>query len=81
MRMDKFLKVSRIIKRRTIANEVCDRGRVILNGRVCKAGAEVKAGDIVEIHFGGHDMKFEILSTPETVSKAGSAEMYRVSAT
>ena len=53
MRIDKFLKVSRIIKRRTVANEACDAGRVSINGKVCKASADIKTGDIVEIRFGG----------------------------
>ena len=61
MRVDKFLKVSRIIKRRTIANEACDAGRVSINGKVVKAGAEVKIGDIIEIQFGNNTTKVEVL--------------------
>ena len=78
MRIDKYLKVSRIIKRRTVANEACDGGRVSLNGKVVKAGAEVKAGDILEIRFGNQIGKYEILTVSEHVSKADAAELYRV---
>ena len=66
MRIDKFLKVSRIIKRRTIANEACDAGRVLINDKVIKASAEVKVGDIVEVLFGGKSVKVEVLSLKET---------------
>ena len=76
MRLDKFLKVSRIIKRRTVANEACDAGRVTLNGKVAKAGAEVAPGDIIEARFGSSLARFKVLSVAETVSKAGAAEMY-----
>ena len=69
MRIDKFLKVSRIIKRRTIANEACDAGRVLINDKVIKASAEVKVGDIVEVLFGGKSVKFEVLSLKETTKK------------
>ena len=62
MRIDKFLKVSRVIKRRTIANEACDAGRVLINDKVVKASADVKVGDIVEVLFGGKSVKFEVLS-------------------
>lgn len=78
MRLDKFLKVSRIIKRRTVANEACAGGRVTLNGKVCKPGAEVKPGDIMTIRFGDRYGKYEILSVAETVRKDGAAELYRV---
>ena len=61
MRIDKFLKVSRIIKRRTVANEACDAGRVSINGKVCKASAEIKCGDIVEIRFGERLIKVRML--------------------
>ncbi len=61
MRLDKYLKVSRIIKRRTIANEACDAGRVMINGKVSKAGTEVKVGDIIEIAFGNKTVKAEVL--------------------
>ena len=76
MRIDKFLKVSRVIKRRTVANEACDAGRVTLNGKVAKASAEVKVGDIIEISFGNKVVKAEILDIKETVKK-GDPELYR----
>jgi ribosomal 50S subunit-recycling heat shock protein len=78
MRLDKFLKVSRIIKRRTVANEACDTGRVKLNDKVAKAGAEVKVGDIVEIKFGENWSKFEILRVSEVVKKDDATEMYKL---
>ena len=77
MRLDKFLKVSRIIKRRTIANEACDAGRVSINGRTAKAGAEVKLGDIIEISFGDKTVKAEVTKIAETVRKEEAAEMFR----
>lgn len=69
MRLDKYLKVSRIIKRRTVANEACSGGRVTLNGKVAKPGAEVKPGDIMTIRFGDHLGRYEILAVPGTVRK------------
>ncbi len=69
MRLDKFLKVSRVIKRRTIANEAADGGRVIVNGKVVKPSYEVKVGDIVEIKFGDKISKFEITKIPTTIGK------------
>lgn len=78
MRLDKYLKVSRIIKRRTVAAEACGTGRVSLNGKTAKASAEVKAGDIMEIRFGERVFKAEILNVSEHVSKAEASEMYRV---
>lgn len=78
MRLDKFLKVSRIIKRRTVAKEACDGGRVSLNGRVAKAGAEVKPGDMMEIRFGSRLGRYEITQVQETARKEVAAEMYRV---
>jgi ribosomal 50S subunit-recycling heat shock protein len=77
MRLDKYLKVSRIIKRRTVANEACDNGRVLLNGKVARASAEVKPGDIIEISFGNRDTKVEVLSVEETVRKEEAAELFR----
>ncbi len=77
MRLDKYLKVSRIIKRRTIANEACDAGRVMLNGKVAKAGSEVKAGDIIEISFGNKTVKAEILKVCDTSKKDEAAEMFK----
>lgn len=78
MRLDKYLKVSRIIKRRTVANEACDGGRVSVNGKVAKPGAEVKVGDIMTIRFGNKIGKYEILAVNETVRKEGASAMYRV---
>ncbi len=78
MRLDKYLKVSRIIKRRTVAKEACDGGRVSVNGKVYKAGAEVKAGDVMEIRFGNRLGRYEITDVREVVRKENAAEMYRV---
>ncbi len=78
MRLDKYLKVSRIIKRRTVANEACSGGRVSLNGKVAKPGAEVAVGDVMTIRFGDHNGKYEILSIAETVRKGSAADMYRI---
>ena len=78
MRLDKYLKVSRIIKRRTVAKEACDGGRVSINGKVCKAGAEVKEGDVMEIRFGNRVGRYEITDVREVVRKENAAEMYRV---
>ena len=77
MRIDKFLKVSRIIKRRTIANEACDEGRVLINDKVVKASAEVKVGDIVEVLFGGKSVKIEVLSLKETTKKDEAQELFK----
>ena len=78
MRLDKYLKVSRIIKRRTVAKEACDGGRVTINGKVAKAGAEVKEGDIMEIRFGNRVGSYEITDVKEVVRKENAAEMYKV---
>ena len=78
MRLDKYLKVSRIIKRRTVANEACDAGRVTINGRLAKASAEVKEGDVLEIQFGTNPLKVEVLTVKETVKKDEAKEMYKV---
>jgi ribosomal 50S subunit-recycling heat shock protein len=78
MRLDKFLKVSRIIKRRTVANEACDAGRVKVNGQVAKASYNVKVGDMVEIGFANGSTKIEILKVSETVRKDEVGEMYRI---
>ena len=67
MRLDKYLKVSRLIKRRTVANEACDAGRVLINDRPAKASAQVKAGDVLEIQFGTRSVKVEVLNVQETV--------------
>jgi ribosomal 50S subunit-recycling heat shock protein len=78
MRLDKYLKVSRIIKRRTVANEACSGGRVTINGKVAKPGAEVKPGDELTIRFGDRLGRYEIVSIQEHVRKEGAADMYRV---
>ena len=78
MRLDKYLKVSRIIKRRTVANEACDGGRVSVNGKVAKPGAEVKEGDILEIRFGENVNKYQIVTLSEHVLKADAAGMYKI---
>ncbi len=77
MRLDKFLKVSRLIKRRTVANEACDAGRVLVNDKVAKASVNVKAGDIIEIQFGTRSVKVEVLNVQETVKKDEAQELYR----
>ncbi|MCL2287065.1 MAG: RNA-binding S4 domain-containing protein [Firmicutes bacterium] len=78
MRLDKYLKVSRIIKRRTVANEACDAGRVEINGKVAKASADVKIGDIVAIKFGDKITRLEILEVKENVRKEDTQAMYRM---
>lgn len=77
MRLDKYLKVSRLIKRRTVANEACDAGRVMINDRPAKASANVKEGDIIEIQFGTKAVKVEVLDVQETVKKDDAKELYR----
>ncbi len=77
MRLDKFLKVSRLIKRRTVANEACDAGRVLINDKPAKASASVKAGDILTIQFGNKDVKVEVLDVQETVKKEEAKELFR----
>ena len=69
MRLDKFLKISRVIKRRTVANEAADNGRVIVNGKIAKPSCDVKVGDIVEIKFGDKTSKFEIINIPQVQGK------------
>jgi len=76
MRIDKYLKVSRIIKRRTVANEACDAGRVLVNGKVVKASADVKVGDIIEVQFGQRLVKVRVESLAETTKKENAVEMY-----
>lgn len=78
MRLDKFLKVSRIIKRRTVANEACDSNRVEINNRPAKAGAQVKIGDEICLHFGDKLFKFKILEINENAKKQDTASMYEV---
>ncbi len=77
MRIDKFLKNARIIKRRTIAKEACDQGRVYINDKNAKPGDEVKIGDIVQINFGTGSMKFEVLDITDNVKKDGAIELYK----
>lgn len=77
MRLDKYLKVSRLIKRRTVANEACDAGRVSINGKPAKASAEVKVGDIIEIGFGNRQVKVEITEIVETTKKDEAKDMFR----
>ncbi|NLX71187.1 MAG: RNA-binding S4 domain-containing protein [Clostridiales bacterium] len=77
MRIDKFLKVSRIIKRRTVANEACSQGRVLVNDKVAKPGTDVKPGDIIEIRFGENVRRYEVLSVKEHVLKGEATDMYR----
>ena len=78
MRLDKYLKVSRIIKRRTVANEACDAGRVIVNGKPARASYDIKVGDIIEITFGAREFKAEVLTVQETVKKDDAAAMYKI---
>ncbi len=78
MRVDKFLKVSRLVKRRTVAKEMCNRGQVRLNGRVIKAGAVIEPGNIIEINFGRRRLKVEVCMLKETVPARMVSEMYRV---
>ena len=77
MRLDKYLKVSRLIKRRTVANEACDNARISVNGRPAKASYDVKVGDILEIKFGEKTVKLEVLVVADNVGKNDAAAMYR----
>ena len=77
MILDKYLKVSRLIKRRTVANEACDSGRVTINDRPAKASAEVKAGDVITISFGNKDVRVEVLDVQESVKKDEAKELFR----
>lgn len=77
MRLDKFLKISRLIKRRTVANEACDAGRVLVNEKPAKASLNVKVGDTIEIQFGTSSVKVEVLDVQETVRKDEAKELYR----
>ncbi len=77
MRLDKYLKVSRLIKRRTVANEACDAGRVLINGNVAKASTNVKVGDQITIQFGNKEVKVEVLAVEETVKKDEAKELYK----
>lgn len=77
MRLDKYLKVSRLIKRRTVANEACDAGRVLINEKPAKASVNVKLGDIIEIQFGTRNVKVEVINIQETVRKDDAKDMYK----
>jgi ribosomal 50S subunit-recycling heat shock protein len=77
MRLDKYLKVSRLIKRRTVANDVCDAGRVSVNGRPAKASYEVKPGDVLLMQLGGRSLRVEVVSVQDTAAKAAAGAMYR----
>ena len=78
MRLDKFLKVSRLIKRRTVANEVADAGRILINGKTAKASQAVKAGDIIEVTFGNRPVKIRVLSDVEQKGKDVAREMFEI---
>lgn len=78
MRLDKYLKVSRIIKRRTVANDACDAAHVTVNGRPAKASYDVKIGDVVEVTFGARALRIRVLEVKETVGKGDAASLYEV---
>ncbi len=78
MRLDKFLKVSRIIKRRTVAKEFCDASRALINGRPAKAGTEVKVGDKVSVRFGNKEIEFEIINIAETIKATDASSLYKI---
>lgn len=77
MRLDKYLKVSRLIKRRTVANEACDAGRVMVNGKVAKASADVKEGDRIDIEFGNKKVAVEVIQIVESTKKEDAKEMFK----
>ena len=77
MRLDKFLKISRLIKRRTVANEACDAGRVFVNGKPAKASLKVKPGDIIEIQFGTRTVKVEVLDIKDTTKKEEAGDLFK----
>ena len=78
MRIDKFLKISRVIKRRTVAADACDGGRIEINGKVAKPSKDVKVGDVVSVSFGNNTMKFEVLSVDEHQTKQSAESMYKI---
>ena len=78
MRLDKYLKVSRIIKRRTVANEACDAGRVLVNGKVARASYDVKEGDVLELQLGSSTIRAKVLTVAETVRKEAASDMYQI---
>ena len=77
MRLDKYLKVSRLIKRRTVANEACDAGRVLVNDKPAKASVQIKTGDVIEIQFGSKNVRVGVLEVRETVKKEDVESMYK----
>lgn len=77
MRLDKYLKVSRLIKRRTVANEACDAEKVTVNGRVARASYDVKVGDVITLHLGGRTLSVEVLAVEDNVAKADAPAMYK----
>lgn len=78
MRLDKYLKVSRLIKRRTVANEACDAGRVLVNGKIARASYDVKVGDVIGLSLGMREIKVEVVAVQETVAKNDAALLYRI---
>ena len=78
MRLDKYLKVSRLIKRRTVAKEVCDAGRVMLNGRPAKAGSDILPGDVLQISFGNKSLEAEVVAVAEAIKASEASTMYRI---
>jgi len=78
LRVDKFLKVSRLIKRRTVAKEACEKDRIMINGKTAKAGSEVKAGDILEIHFGNNSLSAKVLKIVDSSRKEDAETMYEI---
>ncbi len=78
MRLDKYLKVSRLIKRRTVANEACDAGRVLVNGKAARASYDVKVGDVLTIQLGARELRAEVLDVQETVAKNDAALLYKI---
>lgn len=78
MRLDKYLKVSRLIKRRTVANEACDAGRILVNGKVARASYDVKIGDILTVQLGARELRAEVLDVQETVAKNDAALLYKI---
>ena len=78
MRLDKYLKVSRIIKRRTVANEACDAGRVLVNGKVARASYDVKEGDVLELQLGSRTIRAKVLTVAETVRKEAASDLYQI---
>ena len=78
MRLDKYLKVSRLIKRRTVANEACDAGRILVNGKAARASYDVKEGDVLTISLGAREVRAQVVSVQEVVAKNGAALLYKL---